>query len=155
MANQIKSSYGASTALTITLASLANNSAQQAAQVAPGLTAPPRVMVHYKIRTGTSPTDNAPIEFYVSRADDDATTEHADGGTGTADAAFSGNTDTLQLVHSQPVKNTSDTDYKGSFIIDEPGPDWRLVVLNKTGAALNATGSNHYIRYQSVTPEVQ
>lgn len=154
MANDILEILSASTAITSTLASLANNSARQTDQVVDASPSVPQARVFYRIRTGTSPTDGGVIEFYLSRADDNGT-EHADGNTGASDAAFSGNVDELELVHVQIVKNTSDTDYRGSFLINDPGTDWRLVVLNKTGVALNSTGGNHYIRYRAENMQIQ
>jgi hypothetical protein len=152
--NDILMEYGASTPLPCTLASLGNGSARQAAQVLDASPCAARVRVYYKLTTGTSPTSGSLIEFYLSRADDDAS-EHADGATGTGDAAYSGNVDQLELVHTQPVTNASDTAYLGSFVLDDPGPDWRLVVKNATGVALNSTSGNHYLRYRAVSFEAQ
>lgn len=154
MANEILSKYGSSTAITCTIASLANGSARQSDQVTDASPSAPKVAVYYYITTGTSPTASSVIEFYISRADDNGT-EHADGATGTSDAAYSGDLNTLQFVKNQIVTSTSDTGYKGSFIVDEPGTDWRVVIKNSTGAALNATSGNHWLRYRSIIPEVQ
>lgn len=154
MANDILSAIGSSTDLTITLASLANGSARQATQITDATPSIPKIRIFFKVTTGTSPTAGGVIEFFLSRADDNAS-ELAAGGTGTSDAAFSGDVNTLEHLYSQPVTATSDTAYIGSFDIVEPGTDWRLVVKNSTGAALNATGGNHVVRYETINPQVQ
>ena len=154
MPNEILSKRSASAALTITLASLANGSSRQATQITDASPSAPIVEVFYRVTTGTSPAASGLVEFYLSKADDDAT-EHADGSTGTADAAFSGDLNELLPVHAQLVTSVSDIAYRGSFFLQEPGTDWRLVVKNATGAALHATGGNHWIRYRSIIPEVQ
>jgi len=154
MANEILDKYGAATALTITLASLGDGSGRQAAQVTDASPSAKKVRVWAKVTTGTSPTANQTIEFYVSRADDDAT-ELAPGSTGTSDAAYSNTKSELEFLDAITVTGTSDATYIKSFVIEEPGTDWRLVVFNESGDALNSTGSNHEIVYRSVIDEVQ
>lgn len=157
MANEILSKYGTSTAMTITLASLADGTGRSSAQVVDTSPSAPKAVIYFKVTTGTTPTVNTPIKFYFVRADDDGT-EHRDGEVGTSNAALSDVDDferSVQLAHVVTVSADSDEDYVGSFIMDEPGTDWQVAVINNTGAAFNATGSNHYIRYRTVIPEVQ
>lgn len=151
MPTEISDSYGTSTALTISLGGLTDGSMRQSAQVTHS-TVPPAVAVYYQITTASATVDEI-IEFFLARADDDGT-EHRDGDTGTTDAAFAGNKGDLIKVHAVAVHTASGI-HTGSFIVEDPGPDWVLVVANESGASLNATGSNHYVRYRTITPESQ
>lgn len=154
MPSEILSKYGSFTALTITLASLADGGGRQATAVTGASPVAQKVRIWAKVTTGTTPTVNSTIQFFISRADDDAS-ELASGATGVSDAAYSNTKPELDWVESIQVTATSDKTYIKEFIIDDPGTDWRLVVFNETGAALNATGSNHEIGYRTVTKEGQ
>ena len=44
---------------------------------------------------------------------------------------------------------------KGEFVVNRPGPKWGISVMNRSGQALNSTGSNHWVRYVGLNPEVQ
>jgi hypothetical protein len=154
MPNEILSKYGSFTAITITLNSLADAAGRQGSAVSDTSPSAPMVRVHFKLMTGTSPTNGELVEFYVSRADDDAS-ELSDGATGASDAAYSNSKSELELVHTLQVDGTSNKSYQGSFIIVEPGTDWRLVVFNETGATLHATAGNFEVGYRTIIPEVQ
>lgn len=157
MANEILSKYGTSTAMTITLASLNANFGRSSTQVTDTSPSAPRVVIYFKITTGTTPTSNTAIRIYFIRADDDGT-EHRDGEVGTTDAAIADVDDfvrSVQLAHVITVSTDSNEDYVGSFIVDEPGTDWQVAVINNTGATLDTGSSNHYMRYRTVIPEVQ
>lgn len=154
MPNEILDKQGSFSALTITLASLADGSGRQATQVTDTSPSVEWARVFAKVTTGTSPTADSAIEFYISRADDDGT-ELSSGSTGASDAAYSNTKSELEFVNAVKVSGTSDTTYVCEFLVYKPGSDWRLVVFNETGSSLNATGSNHEIGYRTVTDEVQ
>ncbi len=156
MANDILQSIGSSTALTITLGSLADGAGRVSTQVVDASPSVSKYMIYTAIAIGSStPTANTLIKFYLVRGDDDST-EHRDGGVGTSDAAISNLSrfeKAAELVHTQVVEDTASVTYKSSFIIENPGTDWQIAVVNHCGQALASSGS--YVRYRTVTEQVQ
>ena len=155
MPNNIDSQYGAKEDLTITLnANVTDTNAQASASVdaaTPLTPVAPQVEFFYSITTSGTPDDNSLIEFYFARSDGTI----RDGGLAGSDALLGVDAtpkSQLQFVHAQVVSNTAAT-YAGSFIVDNPGPSWQLVVTNETGEALAA--SPHDINYRYISPEVQ
>lgn len=122
-----------------------------------------RVEIFARIKTGTSPTAGAEIAFFVARADDDGTDEIRAGdeavnpSTGTQGTAAVVDRVEAQVeyIGSIVVDATSNKDYNKRFQFFHPGADWNLVVINRSGAALNSTGSPHLIRYRGWGPEIQ
>ena len=145
MANEIHAKYGTSTAVTVSLASLADATLVASTAVT-GVTAP-QIRVFCSVKVGTSPTVNSLISVFIARGDDDGSEIYS----GLQDSTLY--QDALEFVSAQPVAATSDKTYHWEFILDSSGPDFKLVFLNGTGAALY--GSGHVVRYRSVTPEVQ
>ena len=156
MANEIKELYGSSTALTITIASLASSTTgvgRQSTIVDNTSTRYQKIILYCMITTGTTPTANRSIRFYLIRDDNDSTNYRTDG-AGASDAA-------LTVKMAQPIGSlyidaaTSNLAYYGDFVIENPGPKWGVAIVHDTAVNLNATGGNHYIRYVGVNPEVQ
>lgn len=155
MANEIKDKFGTSTALTITLASLGNNSARQSTIVDNTTARYQDVLVYVKIKLGTSPTGNTAVNVYVIRDDNDATTPHRSDGAGSSDASMTIlNARPIGALRTKSSPATGDVLY-GEFVVSRPGPKWGIAVENKTGVALDATGSNHWARYVGLNAEVQ
>lgn len=156
MPNEIKAIYDASTALTITLASLASSTAgvgRQSTLVDNSSVGAQKVHVFFEVTTGTGPTDNRNIRFFLIRGDDPASSNIRTDGAGASDAAFT--VETADQVYAVLTDGTTDKTYSGSFSIDNPGPEWGIAVVHDTGVNLNATGGNHSIRYVTENPEVQ
>jgi len=148
MANPITANFGSSTALTITLASLASSTAgvgRQSNLVDNTTDLGQMIRVYFKITTGTSPTDNKTINFYLITADAPSSANIITDGAGTTDASLT--IQSAPLVQSITTLSTSDKTYQGSFLIRNPGKAWAICVVHDTGANLNATGSNHSLRY--------
>lgn len=160
MANQILQSFGDSTALSITLASLADGAGRVSAAVAAAAPAPAKLAVFYKITTGSSaPTAGTSVAFFLVRGDDHET-EHRDGGVGATDSALADAenfklANAGNLVHAFAVTNATAKAYVGSFVIENPGPDYQIAVVNGIGQALDSTEGNHYVRVRTVSDEVQ
>lgn len=153
MANEIKEKFGTATALTITVASLANASARQSDVVDNSTLRARAVLIYAKIKLGTSPTSNKGVFFYLIR--DDGVTNFRTDNAGASDAAITiKNARQVGALATGSSAATGDTLY-GSFLIEDPGPKWALAVYNDTGATLDATAGNHSIEYVSVLPEVQ
>ena len=156
MPNEIKEKFATGAALTITIASLASSTTgvgQQSDVVDNTTNRFGKILLYARIRVGTTPTANRTIRFYLIRVDDNGTPHRTDG-AGASDAAFT-------VKNAIPIGTifvdvtTSNLDYYGEFVINDPGPKWAIAIVHDTGVNLNSTGSNHWIRYIGVNPEVQ
>jgi hypothetical protein len=147
MANQILADHTASAAMTITLAGLASSTVGVGRQTTliNNTDIAQMVRVYYKVTTGTSPTVNRTIQFYLLTADVGSSPNIATDNAGASDAAHT--IVTASLVHVIPVTATSDVTYKGSFLIRNPGISWGITVVHDTAVNLNATAGNHAIYY--------
>jgi hypothetical protein len=148
MPNTIQANFGSSTALTITLTSLASSAfgvGRQSNLVDNTIDLGQMIRVYFKVTTGTSPTNNRTINFYFITADAPTSPNIITDGAGTTDAGLT--VQSAPLVHSITTLDTSDKTYQGSFLIRNPGKAWAICVVHDTGVALNATGSNHLLRY--------
>jgi len=152
MPSIINAEHNASVVMTITLASLADGSDRQSTMVN-NFDIGQMVRVFFKVTTGTSPTLNETIEFYLLSGDDPSSSNIRTDNAGAADAAIT--LDTAPLVNVVQIDATSDKTYRGSFFIRNPGPEWGIAVRNNTGATLNSTGSNHELRHVVENQEVQ
>lgn len=157
MANEIKDKFSSSAALTITLASLASSSsAGRQSTIIDNTTARyADLIIYYKITLGTSPNTFSPVYFYLIRDDNDGT-NHRDYGAGASDAALTFGAEAYpHFVAGSGSSATTGTVLQGSFVVNRPGAKWGIAVLQTTGAALNSTAGNHWIRYVGLNPEVQ
>lgn len=168
MATNFGQISGASSAITITLASLASDTNLLAGRastvydcttnVSGGTTPPIDLLISVKITTGTTPTVNRRIEVWVYGSMDD-TPNYPDAITGTdanktitlSDIKACG----LRLLDSMLTNATSNVGYYissqsvaalfGGILPKKVG----VFVVHNTAVNLNSTGSNHVI---TVTP---
>ena len=168
MANEIHAKYAAVATLTIEPHKDADDNTTgledeegRCSAVVTGGTAP-QIRFYYKVTTANTPTTNSLIECYLARGSTGATDLVAGGGDGVADVSDGLSTTAAplmkkqtQFVHAQVTTGTSGDTYTGSFLVDDPGPDWRLVIVNETGATFDTTAGNHVVQYRYITPEVQ
>lgn len=152
MANEIKAKHGSSTALTITLASLASSTSYvgQQSTLVDNSNNGQIIRIYYKVTTGTSPTTAKTIQFYLITGD---ISNIRTDGAGASDAAIT--IVGAPMVGCVLTDATSDKTYQGSFLIRNPGMEWGIAVVHDTGVNLNSTGSNHSIRYVIENPEIQ
>ncbi len=155
MPNQILAEHGASTAMTITVASLASSTAGVGRQstLIDNTDNAQIVHVFFRITTGTSPTADRSIRFYLIRGDDPASSNIRTDNAGATDAGLT--VVTADQVYGVVTDATSDKAYRGSFTLYNPGPEWGIAVVHDTGVALNATGGNHAMRYVIENQEIQ
>jgi hypothetical protein len=156
MANEIKDKLGTSTALTITLASLADGAGRQSTLVDNATARFQETLIYVKCKMGSSaPNANSIVEVYLLRGDRDAGTEHLSDGAGTSDAALTPlNSQIIGALRNKAAPAAGDVLY-GEFLVHRPGPKWGIALFNRSGQALDSTGSNHWVRYVGITPEVQ
>lgn len=124
--------YAATATRTITLASLAHNAAATSDNVDNSVTRYSQVLAQLKVRSNaTVANPNGFVALYLARSLDAGTT-------------WDGIADSL-LLGIVPL-NQPATSYTISVAIDNPGPMYRLSVVNQTGGALDATAGNHSLK---------
>lgn len=145
--------HGTSTALTISLASIAAGAGRLSTQVDNSTAAANKVALFVNIEAGTAPTAGGTYRVWLVRYDNNGT-PYASEGLGTADAAVATEPTNAQFVGSIVVTNSTNTHFYGDFIIENLGYKWAVVVFNGTDQALHATGGNHYVRYNVLTTTI-
>lgn len=144
---RIRAEHGATTAITITLASLASSTTGVGRQSTfiDNTDNAQFVRVYFDITTGTSPTANKSIQFYLLTRDDHSSPNISTDNAGSSDAGLT--IVSASLINVVQTSSTSDTHYRGSFLIRNPGISWAIGIVHDTGVNLNATGGNHILRY--------
>ena len=157
MANEIRELIDASTALTITLASLASSTAgvgRQSTIVVNTMNRYMDVVVFVRIMQGTNPTGDKHAFVYLLRGDNHATVHHSDG-AGASDAALTIlNAELIGTLKNLAAAATGEILF-GEFLVPRPGPLWGIAVVHDTGVNLDSTAANHWVRFVGLNPEVQ
>jgi hypothetical protein len=155
MSNEIKSKFGASTALSITLASLASSTTgagRQSAMVDNSTSRFGLVHLFVKVTLGTSPTANKTVQIYLLKGESSGLRTDA---AGSGDAALTVKNAPLVGVMTTGSSPGSGDVLQRHFTIREPGPEWGIVIVHDTGAALSSNAANHAVRYVGDNLEVQ
>jgi len=160
--------YPSSSALTITLASLASTTAsppvgRESTEVNQATDLADDVLIDGKITTGTSPTASRRIRIWVWGGAYDGTTVRRPAGVTGSDAGLTPSSDwanQLILLHWIDTSSTSNQTYSfaglslrrafGGLYLPAR---WGVFVDHNTGVNLNSTGSNHEIRYTPLTSQ--
>lgn len=142
----IKTTFGTPAAMTITIASLADAGGRAATAITNTSTKALAADVRVKVKTGASGVSaTGYVAVYLVRSEDGSS---YDDGFGGSDGAFTPVNATLLGILTA---NANATTYQRVFDLAELGltlPEkWSIAILNKTGAALDATGGNHEIKY--------
>lgn len=147
--------YGTRVALTITLASLGNGAYRESTEVDNTSTLAIDGFLHGKITMQTATNGNT-VTIYVSGSD--GTTARPGNLTGTDSTITpAGEQSQFEIARIIPVDNTANHAYEffvGSIAALFGGvmpKKFSVIVLNGSGAALNATGGNHEINYTPIT----
>lgn len=160
MAN-IQTAYGASSAVTITLTSLATSASLIAGQESTAIVNTTGLYLDYlvagSIMTGTTPTGGA-IEVHAVGILNDTTWPDVFDGTNSAETVTSSDIKVAicRPIASLVIDTTSNRAYPfgpigvaSLFGATAPPKQFVIFVTHNTGVALNATATNHFI---SVTP---
>jgi hypothetical protein len=155
MPNELKEKYGTSTALTITLASLASSTTgvgRQSNMVDNSTSRYGLLHLFVKVKLGTSPTANKAVQVYLLKGNGSGLrTDNA----GASDAALTvKNAPLLGVMTSGGSPATGDVLQK-HFTIRDPGLEWGIAVVHDSGVNLDSTAGNHAVHYIGDNPEVQ
>ncbi len=165
--SNVKLAYGSSSALTITLASLATSATFVAGRESTGVDNTTNLYIDYllagKIATGTSPTNAREIRIYVIGLIEDSTYPDVFDGTD-SDETFTNiqiRDATAKLAAIIATNNTSNIQYwfgpisVASLFGGVVPKKFVVYVTHNTGVNLNSTGSNHAIYvtpvYETIT----
>lgn len=154
MAN-IKIEYGTSTAMTITLASLASGSARQSTAVdnTSNKFEDAMVVADIKLATGTPAGDQC-LYFFAFASEDG--TNYTDNAGGTDAAITLRVPSNLRPLGVTYVPTSGGLTYKSAPMSVAAAfggilpRKWGIVVYNQSGVALDATGGNHSVRYTGI-----
>lgn len=156
-AGDIKTAYGSSSALTITLASLASDTNLLAGAESDAVDNTSNKYLDYllsgKVTTGTGPTDVKEIRVYVVGCMDDTTWPDVFDGTGSAETVTSAGIRDSCCVLAKTIQtnNTSDRTYPfgpisvaGLFGGNVP-KKFVVFIMHNTVQNLNSTAGNHAV----------
>jgi hypothetical protein len=154
----VKPAYsGSATALTITLASLANNAYRQSTAVDNSTNLYIDALITGKIETGSGSSATGYVSLYLFGYDG---TEYSNN-AGASDAAFTPDAQANLLpIYTLSTPAASTEYYLPPILVATFAgllwlpQKWGIIVLNATGAALNATSGNHLIEYQGINTTV-
>lgn len=157
MANEIKAKFGTLVAMTITMNGIANGAGRVSTQVDNSTVRATRGLLGVTIKMGTTPTANSVIKLYLIRA----TTNVQDGrvanasALGTADAGVATEPLNAECIGTIQVPATAAALSSAVFPIENPGPNFSVVLWNATGATTEATGTGNVMEWLPETDEVQ
>lgn len=148
---QVNDEFETSTAMTITLASLATSSTGltgRQSTILQNTDGYPWVRLWIKLTQGTGPTSARGAYIYLLTGDGTYRTD----GAGASDAA-------ITVLNAQLVatgRNKASGAANGDIIYKEcavrlMAPEWGIAIAHDTGVNLDSTAGNHYVRYQYIT----
>lgn len=148
--------YTANQAATITIASLVNFGLATSASINNSTTGYYSLDLQIKVMTGSTVAngglyESAGIGIYLLRTTDGSTSGSFDrvlgpGQSVTTTATINANNPELLTVIYTPSTSTI---YRASARIENLPAIFKFMLYNGTGGTLNATGSNHYLKYAS------
>ncbi len=149
-----KEKYGTSTAITITLASLATASSRESTAVdnTTNLYIDALLYVAVKLQAG-SPASNKAIYVYGYASEDG--TNYTDNATGSDAALTLRSPSNLRLIGVIAAPDSGGLTYKGVFSVAQAfgglmPRKWGVVILNSTNITLSATGGDHAVTYTGI-----
>lgn len=156
----IKSLYGSNgQAITITLASLANNSAQASTAIDNTSNLFVDALVFVSVKSGGSSTSASGSVQVYAYGTADGGTNYTEGATGSNAGITLTSPTNLRLIGSLNVVANATTYKAGPFSVAAAFggvlPDhWGIVILNSSGGTLDSTEGNHLKVYQGVQSQV-
>ncbi len=152
----IKSKYGSSgQALTVTVASLANNGARESTVIDNTSNVFLDALLFLKIKSAASATSASGYVNVYAYATADGGSNYTESATGSDAAITLVSPTNLRFVGAMNIVANATT-YRGGPLSIAAAfggvmPDkWGIVIENKTGGTLDTTGGNHSIHYQGV-----
>lgn len=149
----IKQAIANEVAMTITLASLANNGARESTAVDNATNLYEDALVQLLTKTGATVNANGYINVYAYASVDG--TNYGNGATG-SDAGITLQSPPNVKLIGRITANADNTAYKSnpmsvaSAFGGRLPEKWGIIIENKTGAGLSSTGGDHVLNYQGM-----
>lgn len=156
MAGDLKAKFGSNgQTFTVTMASLANNSARQSTEIDNSSNLFHDALVFLKVKTGASgTTSTGTVNVYAYATVDNGTTRTENAGASDAAITLTAPPNARLIGIVNAVANST-TYYGGPFSVATAfggvlPEKWGIVVENKTGGTLDSTEGNHAKLWQGV-----
>jgi hypothetical protein len=151
-AGDIKDAFAASAAFTITLASLANATAQQSSMIDNSSNLYSSANIFVKITSGSSaPTAGSVYSVYLLRRDDHASPNISEDSAGGSDAAITiENATPLGVIIVTASANKAFIGVFSTTALGPLGKSWGIAIKNNSGQTIHATEGNHLARWVGV-----
>lgn len=156
MANKILPLYETFGTLTISLASLASSTTgvgRQSTIVDNSTARVKRVRIFGKVKLGASPAAGA-IFVYAIRGEKTGTAFRTDAAVATDAGLTVLNAQIIGVFATKSSPATGDV-ITLDCMLEDPGPEWGICIVQNTTVALDSTAGNHVIEYRGEEPEVQ
>lgn len=157
MAGNITAKYGTTNqTITITIASLTNNSARESTVIDNSTNVFLDALVMVKIKSAAASTSSTGyVNVYAYGTTDTSTPSYSDTATGTDAAITLTAPPNVRLIGVVNVVANATTYKAGPFSVAAAfggvlPEKWGIIIENKSGATLDATGGNHFAIYQGV-----
>lgn len=154
MGTTFEPKYGSTTAITITLASLASAAYQQAAGVDNTTNLYLDAIVTGKIKTGAAGVSTTgTVSLYFAGYDGTQYANNASGSNAAFTPDLQGNL--LPICTIGATANATTYYFPTIYVASAAGllclpQKWTLILLNNTGGAFDATGANFVLEYQGI-----
>lgn len=153
----IKTKYATVAGITVSLASLADNSKRQSDAVDNSSNLYLDAHVQLKVKTGGTVSGDKAVYVHAYGTTDSSGLGYSGGASG-SDSVFTGTLANIKLIGviSTPATGTS---YESDIISVAAGfggtlpSKWGIIVENRSGSALDATESNHVKKYIGITAQ--
>lgn len=156
MAGDIKQKFGSNNqTITISLGSLANTSARQSTEIDNSSNLFRDALVSVKVKSGASGTATTGIvNVYAYATTDGGTTRTENAGASDAAITLTSPPNAILIGVIAVVANAT-TYYGGPFSVARAfggvlPEKWGIIIENRCGGTLDATGGNHAVTYQGV-----
>ena len=157
MAGNITAKYGTDNqTITITIASLTNNSARESTVIDNTSNLFLDALVMVKIKSAAASTSaTGYVNVYAYGTTDTTTPSYSDTATGTDAAITLTSPPNVKLIGTLNVVANATTYKGGPFSVAAAfggvlPEKWGIIIENKTGATLDSTAGNHFAIYQGV-----
>lgn len=152
----IKTKYAGSADITITLASLADDSKRESTKISNAANLYLDALVQLKVKTGSSVSGDKAVYVYAYGTSE-STLGYSGDASGT-DAAYTGvieNTKLIGVISAPSASSTyvSDVMSIANAFGGKLPSEWGIIVHNRTGAAMDGTESSFAKKYAGVLAE--
>jgi len=161
MPNAILPKYAAEQTLAITLgdgvnglASSTTGAGRQSTMVDNSVTRFKRIRLFIKLTQGAGGTGSKGAYVLALRGDGNTGSPHRTDNAGSGDAALTALNAPLIGVIGNQASAPSGAVY-GEFVLEDPGPEWGVLIYHDFGVNLSATGANHYVKWIGEYDEIQ